>query len=200
MNPSREIVPLHATDVSAFCKSLRQHLSQSGIPAPSHLTLLNMLAKSAGYRNFQSLRAAPPSAVPESAFPPPEAATLKPPRVKALCLPRGNTVPALVRKTIGQFDDKGRLMRWPTQFAVQQLAIWALWSRLPAKKSMTEREVNEYLDRQNTFGDPVTLRRELVNAKLMTRTVDCRDYRKVARRPDAATGAFLAVYFEAIRG
>ncbi len=198
MNPSREIVPLYVADASTFCKNLRQHLSQSGTPAPSHLTLLNMLAKSAGYRNFQTLRAAPPSAAPEPASPPPATATLKPPRIKALCLPRGNTVPPLVRKTIGQFDDKGRLMRWPTQFAVQQLAIWALWSRLPSKKSMTEREVNEYLDRQNTFGDPVTLRRELINAKLMTRTVDCRDYRKVARRPDAATGAFLAAYFEAI--
>ena len=91
-------------------------------------------------------------------------------------------------------------MRWPTQFAVQQLAIWALWTRLPAKKSMTEREVNEYLDRQNTFGDPVTLRRELINAGLMTRTVDCRDYRKVARQPDATGAAFLTAYFEAIKG
>lgn len=199
MNPTRELVPLYAADASIFCKNLRQHLNEAGLAAPGHLTLLNMLARSAGHRNFQSLRAAPPPGPLLREASTPVAAPAKAPRVKALCLPRGNTAPPLIRKAIGQFDDQGRLMRWPTQFAVQQLAIWALWTRLPAKKSMTEREVNEYLDRQNTFGDPVTLRRELINARLMTRTIDCRDYRKVARRPDATGAAFLAAYFEAIK-
>ena len=200
MNPTREIVPLYAADASTFCKNLRQHLSEAGLSAPGHLTLLNMLARSAGHRNFQSLRAAPTPGPMLREVPTPAAVPPKAPRVKALCLPRGNKAVPLIRKAIGQFDTQGRLMRWPTQFAVQQLAIWALWTRLPAKKSMTEREVNEYLDRQNTFGDPVTLRRELINARLMTRTVDCRDYRKVARQPDATGAAFLTAYFEAIKG
>jgi hypothetical protein len=200
MNPKREIVPLYAADASTFCKNLRQHLNEAGLSAPGHLTLLNMLARSAGHRNYQSLRAAPPAGTLLPDAPAPVPAPSKAPRLKALCLPRGNNAPPLIRKAIGQFDVQGRLMRWPTQFAVQQLAIWALWTRLPGKKSMTEREVNEYLDRQNTFGDPVTLRRELINAGLMTRTVDCRDYRKAARQPDATSATFLAAYFGAIKG
>ena len=52
----------------------------------------------------------------------------------------------------------------------QQIAIWALWSRLPAQ-------------------------RELVEAKLLWRTVDCRVYRKEVRRPDGETRAFLDLLF-----
>ena len=60
MNPSREMVPLLAADVSTFCKNLRLQLAGAGHAAPSHVALLNMLARSAGYRNYQMLRAQPP--------------------------------------------------------------------------------------------------------------------------------------------
>jgi hypothetical protein len=79
---------------------------------------------------------------------------------------------------------------------VQQRAIWALWVRLPAKRDLTETEVNRYLLAYHAFGDPATLRRELVNARLLWRTPDCRTYRKELRRPDAKVREFLETLFK----
>lgn len=46
-------IPLPIADLSAYARSLAKLLD----PAPSHLSLLNTLAKAAGFRNFQHLRA-----------------------------------------------------------------------------------------------------------------------------------------------
>ena len=53
---SRTVFPLYAGDISAFARSLNNQITASEQP-PSHLELLNMLARSAGYRNYQHLRA-----------------------------------------------------------------------------------------------------------------------------------------------
>lgn len=186
MSLTRETVALFAPDLSTFCKNLRRHLEAAGANPPGHLALLNLIAKSAGYRNYQVLKARPapmPAADPPAAEPVP------------LSLPRETKVDPALRKLIACFDVEGRLMRMPNKYAAQQMAIHALWSRLPARREMTEREVNAYLDGCHRFGDPATLRRELVNAKLLWRTVDGRVYRKLAAQPDAATRAFLALLF-----
>lgn len=188
MNPSREMVPLLAADVSTFCKNLRLQLAGAGHAAPSHVALLNMLARSAGYRNYQMLRAQPPAVA--AAAP---AAVEKAPG--AISLPRGSTVPLPIRRLLACFDTQGRLMRWPNKYAAQQIAIWAIWSRLPAQREMSEAQVNGYINAFHTFGDPATLRRELVNAHLLWRTVDCRVYRKELKRPGDETRQFLDLLF-----
>ncbi|MEQ1515097.1 MAG: DUF2087 domain-containing protein [Usitatibacteraceae bacterium] len=192
MNTSREIVPLVAADISAFCKNLRQQLATAGHEAPSHLAFLNMLAKSAGYRNYQTLKAQPPTPMAvidavETRAPKPAAAPIT--------LERGSTVPLPLRKLLTCFDTQGRMTRWPNKYAAQQTAIWALWSRLPAHRELTEKQVNDYLSAAHTYGDPATLRRELVNAKLLWRTVDCSVYRKEQRRPNEETRTFLDLLF-----
>jgi hypothetical protein len=186
MNASREMVLLVAADISTFCKNLRQQLVDAGHETPGHVALLNMLARSAGYRNYQMLKARP-AALPQS--------TAAEPVASAIALPRGSTVPLTLRRLLACFDTRGRLTRWPNKFAAQQIAIWALWSRLPAHRELTEKQVNGYLAASHTFGDPATLRRELVEAKLLWRTVDCRVYRKEVRRPDEETRAFLDLLF-----
>lgn len=184
MNPSRELVPLHIADVSLFSKTLRRLLAESGAGAlPGHVVFLNLLAKSAGHRNYQALRAAPAPAAP--------AVEAAPPKSVPFEVPRGSALPRITLRALGHFDTAGRLLRWPTQFAVQQRALWALWVRLPARRDLTEAEVNGYLTSFHAFGDPATLRRELVNARLLWRTPDCRVYRKEGRRPDAEARAFL---------
>ncbi len=181
MNATREIVPLHAADISAFCKNLRQQLAVAEVAnPPSHLRLLNMLAKSAGYRNFQELRATPPQAAVEPVV-----------VVRAIVAPRGGELSRTVKRTLSNFDTAGRLMRWPTQFAVQQLAIWGLWLRLPGKRDLSEADVNRYLSEYHTFGDAATLRRELVNAKMLWRTTDCSVYRKLMHRPEGDAQDFV---------
>jgi hypothetical protein len=186
VNPSRTTVALYAPDVSSFCKNLRSQLVSAGANPPGHVALLNLIAKSAGYRNYQVLRAHP-TRPPVDDAPAPEPIALE--------LPKDADASASLRKLIACFDVRGRLMRWPTKYAAQQIAIHALWSRLPAKRAMNEAEVNRLLDAAHTFGDPVTLRRELVNAKLLWRTIDGRVYKKLAAKPAAATRQFLDTLF-----
>jgi hypothetical protein len=88
------------------------------------------------------------------------------------------------RRALLQFDREGRLVRWPTKFSVQRLAMWLLWTRFEGKRVYNEREVNDVLKAANAFGDHATLRRELANHRLLTRKSGCSEYRKVAARPD----------------
>lgn len=53
---SRTLIPLSVSDTSSFAKSLRTQLSEHE-SIPSHLELLNMLARAAGHGNSQNLRA-----------------------------------------------------------------------------------------------------------------------------------------------
>lgn len=164
----RTDVPLHAADISRFAKSLARELQQTHELArrpPGHVELLNMLARAAGYRNYQSLKARPP-APPGAPAPVPQA------------VPDETT-----RKALRQFDGHGRLTRWPIKYSVQQLMLWGLWLRFDARRRYSEREVNEILNAWHLFGDHCTLRRELVNAQLLARRPDGSDYRKQPRRP-----------------
>ena len=173
---SREAIPFAVPDVSLFARALgrnlAERLAQKPEP-PGHAELLNLLARAAGQRNFQALRVAP-SPVPAAEVPSP--------------------LTDNARKALGPFDAQGRLVRWPVKFSVQRLVMWTLWTRFDAKRVYTEKEVNAVLKQANTFGDHVTLRRELINHRLMTRKSDCSEYRKLPARPDAETRALLAAW------
>jgi hypothetical protein len=103
------------------------------------------------------------------------------------------------RKALMQFDESQRLVRLPHKFSVQQMATWALWTQFAARRPYTEKEVNSIIDANHTFGDYATLRRELVNMKLLGRTSDGREYWKEPRRPDAEVRAFLQAWRAGLR-
>lgn len=179
---AREATSLVVEDLSAFARnlgrSLKQRHARNAAP-PGHVELQNLLARAAGHRNVQALKAAPPA-----------------PRAAREVLP----LTAHARRTLMQFDAEGRLARWPTKFTVQRLAMWVLWTRFEARRAYTEREVNAILRTANAFGDHVTLRRELVDHKLLARKSDCSEYRKVPARPDAEARALLAAWRATRRG
>jgi hypothetical protein len=178
---TREAVPFVAPDLSQFARALGRSLKERAEP-PGHVELLNLLARAAGHRNVQSLRAAA-MRLPRPA-PAPEDRPASP----------GLTPTA--RKALTQFDTRGRLVRWPNKFSVQRLALWVLWTRFDARRVYAEREVNEILKAWHTWGDHATLRRELVNHKLLSRKSDCSAYRKVAARADDEARALLRAYRE----
>jgi hypothetical protein len=136
--------------------------------------MLNWLARGAGHRNYQAFRAA--TAAAPAVAPAPTKPAARPENSVALS--------SHATKALMQFDDAGRLVRWPSKFAVQRFAMWALWMRFDASRVYTEREVNTLLNAWATFGDPVTLRRELINMKLLARKPDCSAYWKEPVRPD----------------
>lgn len=174
----RLAIPLSVTDVSAFSKSLLSSLQEraaAGKPLPSHLEMLNLLARAAGLRNYQTLRAASTTAVTVAAPPAPDLSTLS----------------TTVRKALLQFDDARRLVRLPSKLSVQQMTMWALWTHFQVRRKYTEKEVNQILNAHHTFGDQATLRRELINMKLLGRKSDCSEYWKEPQRPDAEVQGFL---------
>ncbi|WP_232504993.1 DUF2087 domain-containing protein [Rubrivivax gelatinosus] len=178
---SREALPLVAPDLSAFARSLGQALkTRPAAEPPGHVELLNLIARAAGHRNVQSLRAATERPLPLA----PLAAEDRP------VLP----LTANARKALMQFDSRGRLVRWPHKFSVQRLAMWVLWTLFDGRRRYTEREVNTILMAANAFGDHVTLRRELVNHRLLARKSDCSEYWKLPARPDAEAQALVAAW------
>nr|WP_246490912.1 DUF2087 domain-containing protein [Chitinivorax tropicus] len=153
----------------ALCRQLATHTS-----VPSHLEMLNMLAKAAGFQNFQSYRAQ----------------VLHQPEVIA-ANDHAVVLSANAKKLISYLDESGRLVRWPNKYSIQQLGIWYLWTHFIPRRRYTEREVNEVLKRFNTFGDHVLLRRELVNTKLLWRTDNGAEYRKLPARPSDEVMAMI---------
>lgn len=183
---SKELFALQIADVSAFARTLGHalHERHAAKPAPpGQVELLNLIARAQGQRNWQALRQAlrlaPPAAARPSAEP---AAAAAPP------------LSDNARKALAHFDTRGRLMRWPVKFSIQKLVMWVLWTRFDAKRSYTESEVNAILKAANLFFDHATLRRELINHRLMARKSDCSDYRKLPARPDDEARALLTAW------
>jgi len=216
---SRPLRPFSAPDLSALAKALgkalQAHQAEHGEP-PGHQALMNMLVRATGARNLQAWLASAPNAEPGSGpdtdtgiriealdAPPKDAITVAasddpwhdatdadalPPPPEA---PPPAPLSEHARRALMQFDAEGRLIRWPQKLSVQRLALWALWVHFDARRVYTEAEVNQVLKAWHHFSDHATLRRELVNLRLLTRTPDCREYRKQLPRPDDEAQALL---------
>lgn len=177
----RESLPFMAPDLSSFARALGAALQvrhATRPEPPGHVETLNLVARALGHRNVQGLRAALQAAPPAPAA------------ERAPALPLTTNA----RKALAQFDARGRLVRWPHKFSVQRMAMWILWTHFDAKRRYTEPEVNAILKALNAFGDHATLRRELVDHKLLTRKSDCSEYRKLPARPDDETRAVLQAW------
>jgi hypothetical protein len=161
----RTAIAFASADVSALARSLREQLTAHR-ELPSHVQLLNMLAKANGYRNFQHLKAEA-DATPRAPATPPA-----PPVDEAR-----------VARVAGHFDADGTLLRWPSRTNHQELCVWVLWARYPADTVMDERGISAWLDEHHHFGDAALLRRTMVNMRLVTRTQDGREYRRVEQKP-----------------
>lgn len=150
----RELISLHVNDISALARSIRNAYAERDRP-PSHVEVLNVLAKGAGYRNFQHLR----GGVKEEKHP--------------------IISQASVERVARCFDKDGVLSRFPSKRSDQISVLWVLWSRLPARTNLTEIEVNALIKAWHSFGDHALLRREICDAGLVSRTRDGRVYLRV---------------------
>lgn len=175
---TRTALPYAASDISALAKSLRGQLAGRDAP-PGHVEMLNMLARAAGARNSQHFKAQAEAGEPRAA---PEAASgPAPDPVNA----------ARVERVARCFDAQGRLTRWPSRPSDQALALWALWAALPPGVSMDEAGVNAEIKARHLFGDHALIRREMFNRGLVSRTPDCRDYRRIEQAPPAEALALI---------
>lgn len=153
---SKDMIPLYIDDVSGFAQRLRKSLSDAET-LPSHAAMLALIAKSAGFRNHQHLKAEKPRPV------------MRPD-------------PAL-KKAIRVFDAEGRISRWPNKTKLQGLCLWTVWARLPAHQDMTEEEINAFIKPALGFNDHVLVRRSLIDHKMATRQIDGSNYRRIEQKP-----------------
>ena len=195
---TRTALPYSAPDLSALARLLERALLDHQVThgrLPGHVEMMNLLARGAGHRNLQALQAAAvpapapviaPTVVADAWFDAPEIVEPEP-----AAAPAAPVLSAHAKKALEQFDAAGRLVHWPPKLSVQRLVMWVLWTRFDARRIYTEAEVNRILKGWHTWGDHVTLRRELINHRLMTRKSDCSEYRKLALEPDDEVRALL---------
>jgi hypothetical protein len=168
---TRTTIPFQVEDISTLARSLERQMADEALP--SHLTLMNMLARGAGFRNFQHLRAAAVAGA------------------KLVSAPARLADMTRVAEVLRHFDAAGRMKSWPAKTRVQKLSLWALWSRLPARLPMTERQVSAHLTLWHLFGDAAILRRTMVETGLLTRTPDGAEYLRVEAVPDPEALALI---------
>lgn len=154
---TRSPLPLVIEDVSAFAQTLRKNWPPS---EPTHAQLLALVAKAAGYRNHQHLKA---ENAPEQEL--------------------SKDAERRIQDALRVFDATGLMTRWPKKTSVQAICMAWFWSLLPAKTDLTEPQVNEILQGAETFGDHVLLRRSLIDHQLVTRAIDGSTYRRVEKSP-----------------
>lgn len=158
---TRETIQINIADLSQFTKSLRGALST----APSHVEMLNIVSRAAGYSNFQHLRA--------SNAPSPAVDWRK------------------VDRALRNFDDKGRFANWPAKTSMQHLCLWAVWAIIPARTVMNEREVSQLIDQETSTKDAAQIRRSLVEMKLLTRNKDGSRYQRIEQPVTADARALI---------
>jgi hypothetical protein len=196
---TRLLVPFSTPDVSAFTKTLKSFLDErhaDGKPLPSQVELLNLLARAAGMRNFATLKKSVQTALRSGEAPQTKGISVHSAPAGAVNL---SAMSATVRKALVQFDDSGRLVRLPNKLSVQQMTMWALWTQFAANRKYTEKEVNAIVNAFHTFGDQATLRRELVNMKLLGRKSDCSEYWKEPHRPSEEVQDFVRAWRAGLR-
>jgi hypothetical protein len=166
---TRDTLPLSVADLAVFARNLRRDWPDA---PPGHLTLMNLLARAGGFRNYQHLRANALAA-------------------GRLSRPMPLVDHVEVERLLRHFDAEGRLIRWPARTAVQHKVLWVLWSHLPRGVSMTERQISARLNDWHLFGDAAIIRRTLLEQGLIARSADCTDYRRIEREPSADTLALI---------
>ena len=190
---TRTALPFSAPDLSAFARLLERALDDHLVThgrLPGHVEMMNLLARGAGQRNLQALQAATPAS-PSTAEIAADPWFDAPAVAEPADAPVAAVLSAQAKKALEHFDASGRLDRWPQKLSVQRLAMWVLWTRFDARRVYTEAEVNRILKGWHLYGDHVTLRRELIDHRLMTRKSDCTDYRKLPLEPDDEVRALL---------
>jgi hypothetical protein len=90
------------------------------------------------------------------------------------------------------FDERGRLLRWPSRPALQELCLWVLWSRLPNRICFTEKQISALIKSWHVFGDHALLRRALIGWRLVQRTPDGSEYQRIELKPPVELRPLLA--------
>ena len=76
----------------------------------------------------------------------------------------------------GFFDKDGMLKSWPSKLKKQELVLAWVVENFEKRREYSATEIKDVLNQCHTFGDPVLLRRELIDKKHLHRTQDGKTY------------------------
>jgi len=161
---SRDPLALVIPDLSQFAKRLREEFPD----APSHLETLGLIARAAGYRNYQHLKARL------------EEAPVEAPDTRA------------VTRAARFFDEKRRFAEWPAKTGVQALCLWVIWAQLPPDQELTEREISARIHDLCSFRDAAQIRRAMIEHKMLCRTTDGQVYQRIEQKPSPEGRALIS--------
>lgn len=173
---SRIALPYQVADIAALARNLAAQMAESA-EKPGHLSLLNMLARGAGFANYQAFRASTMAGA-------------------KLAEPGEMADMTRVAQARRFFDAQGRMTNWPAKTNLQYLCLWVIWAQIPKGAVMTERAASDLIGTLHLFGDAAIIRRTMWERKLISRTEDGRDYRRIEQAPDADGLALI----RAVRG
>ncbi len=169
--------PFQVSDIATLARSLERQMAEVA-DKPGHLSLMNMLARAAGFANFQAFRT---SALAGA----------------KLADPQPTEDLTKVTQALRHFDGQGRMKTWPAKTQTQYLCLWAIWARFPKGAVMTERQASDLINRWHLFGDAAIIRRTLWERKLILRTEDSRDYCRVEQAPPPDARALIRALHQA---
>ena len=87
-----------------------------------------------------------------------------------------NMVNTQLRELKPFINDKGQLTSYPAKYKKKLMALWYLADKIDMDCEYSEPEINSLINSLHTFGDQATLRRELINKRLLFRSTDCSRY------------------------
>lgn len=177
---SRVPLPFQVADIAALARHLERQMAESP-EKPGHLALMNMLARGAGFANYQAFRAS---------------------ALAGARIAEPGPMPDMTRVAQAQryFDDKGRMVSWPSKTQVQYLCLWVIWARFPKGAVMTERQASDLINAWHLFGDAAIIRRTLWERRMISRTEDGREYRRVEQAPEPEARALIRAVLGAGQG
>ena len=73
-------------------------------------------------------------------------------------------------------NERGQLTALPAKHKKKLMALWYLADKIDMDCEYSEPEINSLINSLHTFGDQATLRRELINKRLLFRSTDCSRY------------------------
>ena len=166
-------------DISALARSVHDQMDELG-RIPSHLELLNMLARGAGFQNFQHFKAKSDESR----------------RVDVPAEASAEAVPGVdlgyVQKVARLFDDEGRMTHWPSKEKQSILCLWYMWSKVPAGQVFVEKDFNAIINGWHLFGAHALLRRSMYEMRLIDRTREGRDYRRIEQEAPPELAVLIA--------
>ncbi len=86
------------------------------------------------------------------------------------------TVEAYSKKLESYYDSEGRLTQYPSKRPMRIIALIKIAGKIEPDRKYTEKEINEIIRQQITFGDIELIRREMYQYKFLGRLRDGSEY------------------------